>query len=335
MTRVVDLWRAIDPQARLVSGSSAEVQRPVRGVARTRVAPPHLPPPAEGQLLIADAGLIGDRPLDEFLAALADAEIHPAGVVIAGWAGAAPEAADAPLPILASALPGATLLDAARSYLDDPNGYLARTLTELRLVAAEAALASADPNVAVALVAARLRRGAALVVDGELRSLVPRPAGRALAARFAAIHGRGLTVGSGRGGRRRAVDGLWLWEQRIRPGAAAWLFDDLPLAAVDEVGASALGITLRALLLRPAAPAQPARREPGPAQTALDPADPITRTLLAVARANGRIAPAARALGVHRNTVLYRLRAARAELGIDPRRPQDALALLAAEARQP
>nr|MBA3688270.1 helix-turn-helix domain-containing protein [Chloroflexota bacterium] len=51
-------------------------------------------------------------------------------------------------------------------------------------------------------------------------------------------------------------------------------------------------------------------------------------TLLAVARSNGRIAPAARALGVHRNTVLYRLRTARAERGLDPRRPEDALRIL-------
>ena len=56
--------------------------------------------------------------------------------------------------------------------------------------------------------------------------------------------------------------------------------------------------------------------------------DPMRDTLLAVARANGRIAPAARARGVHRNTVLYRLRRAEAELGIDPRRPEDALRLL-------
>ena len=51
-------------------------------------------------------------------------------------------------------------------------------------------------------------------------------------------------------------------------------------------------------------------------------------TLLAVARANGRIAPAARALGVHRNTVLYRLHRAALELGLDPRRPDDALRIL-------
>ena len=47
-----------------------------------------------------------------------------------------------------------------------------------------------------------------------------------------------------------------------------------------------------------------------------------------MARANGRIAPAARALGVHRNTVLYRLRAVRAQGGPDPRLPEDALRIL-------
>ena len=62
--------------------------------------------------------------------------------------------------------------------------------------------------------------------------------------------------------------------------------------------------------------------------------DRFTATLLAVARSNGRIAPAARALGVHRNTVLYRLRAASAERGVDPRRPEDALRILADAQRQ-
>ena len=55
-------------------------------------------------------------------------------------------------------------------------------------------------------------------------------------------------------------------------------------------------------------------------------------TLLAVARANGRIAPAARSLGVHRNTELKRLRRASAELGLDPRRPEDALRLMREDA---
>ena len=53
----------------------------------------------------------------------------------------------------------------------------------------------------------------------------------------------------------------------------------------------------------------------------------IDATLLAVARANGRVTPAARSLGVHRNTVLYRLRIARDRRGIDPRRPEDAIRL--------
>jgi DNA-binding PucR family transcriptional regulator len=52
-----------------------------------------------------------------------------------------------------------------------------------------------------------------------------------------------------------------------------------------------------------------------------------------VARANGRVAPAARELGVHRNTVLYRLRVARGERGLDPRRPDDALRILRAAER--
>jgi DNA-binding PucR family transcriptional regulator len=48
------------------------------------------------------------------------------------------------------------------------------------------------------------------------------------------------------------------------------------------------------------------------------------------------VAPAARALGVHRNTVLYRLRAAQVERGLDPRRPEDALRILSdAERRRP
>ncbi|MDP9244243.1 MAG: helix-turn-helix domain-containing protein, partial [Chloroflexota bacterium] len=95
-----------------------------------------------------------------------------------------------------------------------------------------------------------------------------------------------------------------------------------PFARVDEVAAEALGITLRALLRRPPpAPPPPPARAP-------EPNDVWSATLLAVARTNGRVAPAARALGVHRNTVLYRLRAARAAHGIDPRRPEDALRIL-------
>src|SRR6185503_13547372 len=143
--------------------------------------------------------------------------------------------------------------------------------------------------------------------------------------RFAATHARFLAGGSRSESARRTRDGLWLLERRVRAGAAVWLFDDLPFARVDEVAADALGLTLRALLRRPPA-ARAASRPTRPAPPPLD--DRIAATLLAVARSNGRIAPAARELGVHRNTVLYRLRTARAEHGLDPRRADDALRIL-------
>jgi hypothetical protein len=178
-----------------------------------------------------------------------------------------------------------------------------------------------------------MRRGVAVVADGELRALHARPAGRALAARFAATHAR-LLVGSVRAeSSRHTRDGLWLLERRIRTDAAVWFFDDLPFARVDEVAADALGVTLRALLRR--APAPRAASRPASPVTELPPDGRFSATLLAVARCNGRIAPAARTLGVHRNTVLYRLRTARAEQGIDPRRPEDALRILADAERRP
>ena len=179
----------------------------------------------------------------------------------------------------------------------------------------------------------------AVVSDGELVALHPRPAGRALAARFAAAFSRLFGTPSARAAAsRRLRDGLWIHEQRIRPGASVWLFDDLPMAGIDEAAAEALAITLRALLRRspersprsaPRIVVPPPRRAPS-AQSA-EPgvaSEPLDATLLAVARANGRVAPAARSLGVHRNTVLYRLRIARDRRGIDPRRPEDALRLL-------
>jgi PucR C-terminal helix-turn-helix domain len=168
----------------------------------------------------------------------------------------------------------------------------------------------------------------AVTVDGALASLNPRQAGRALATKFAAAHARllGERAASGSAA-RRTRDGLWILERPVGESAAAWLFDDLPFAAVDGVALDALAVTLRALLRR--RPAEPAlgraeREQRLPPSTG----DPLRDTLLAVARANGRIAPAARSLGVHRNTVLYRLHRASVELGIDPRRSDDALRLL-------
>ena len=330
MTTVLDLWRAVDPEARLASGSVERLSRPVRGVARTRAAPPHLPATADGQLLVADAGVLGTSGLDALVAALGEAGLEPAAVWLAGDGQPRMEAAGNDLPILAGAGPAAARADAATAYLDAERERLAEVAAELRLAGAEAALADPQPSAPAGVVAGRLRRGVAVTVDGALASLNPRPAGRALATRFAAAHARLLGERSAGGSTaRRTRDGLWILERPVGPTAAAWLFDDLPFARVDEVALDALAVTLRALLRR--RPIEPARgrREPKlPPSTG----DPLRDTLLAVARANGRIAPAARSLGVHRNTVLYRLRRASAELGLDPRRPEDALRLLREDA---
>jgi hypothetical protein len=166
----------------------------------------------------------------------------------------------------------------------------------------------------------------AVSAGGSLEALMPRPAGRAIATRFAAAHARLLADRSGTGARsRRTRDGLWVLERPVSEAATVWLFDDLPFAAIDEAALGSLVITLRALLRR--VPAEPSRARAAPRQPPST-GDPVRDTLLAVARANGRIAPAARMLGVHRNTVLYRLRRASAEYGLDPRRPADALRIL-------
>jgi hypothetical protein len=294
----------------------------------------------ESGLLVADASLL--RSVDALLGAVRQAELRPVAVMLAGVRPSTLEGADEPLPVLASERPVGSLADAVAAYLAAEAEWLERLARDLRLACAEATLA--DPQVATpaGLVAARLRRGVAVSVGGELRALHARDSGRALAARFAAVHARLLAAGQhppGEGrpahrpaGQRSSREGLWLLERGVRPGASVWVFDDAPLAAVDEVAADALALTLRALLRRPAAPA-PARDEPpagGRAHGgAAPPTDlPYAETLLAVARHNGRVAPAARELGVHRNTVLHRLRRVAAETGIDPRRPADALSLL-------
>lgn len=326
MTTVVDAWRAADPEARLISGSVEALRRAVRGVVRTRAAAPHLPPRADGQLLIVDAAILREASADRLLAAIADAQLNPVAILIAGDAERL-EPAAVEVPLLLSSRPATRLADALSAYFDDEAGFLARFGTDLRLAAAEAALADPLPGAAAGLVATRLRRGIAVSADGELLALNPRPAGRALAARFGAAFARLLAASGPRvEPLRRSLDGLWIAERRVRPGASVWLFDDLPLARIDEVAAESLGVTLRALLRRPAAAPLPT---PLPTPQPIQPTDDrLDETLLAVARANGRVTPAARALGVHRNTVLYRLRRAAAERGVDPRRPADAIRLL-------
>lgn len=325
MTSLLDVWRALDPEARLVSGASERLARPVRGVLRTRAAPPHLPAEAEGQILVADAALVDDG-LEPLLSAIAEAGLAPSGLLVSGVTQpAALEPATDELPVLASAASSSALFDGVGDYLDREVTLLAERGVALRLAGAEAALADPQPSAPAGIVAARLRRGVAVATEDRLRALVPREAGRALAARFAATFARLLAATSApHGGARRTREGLWLLERRLGPDAAVWLFDDLPFARVDEVAIDALATTLRALLRRPAGPprTEPPRRQPPST------GDELRDTLLAVARANGRMAVAARALGVHRNTVLYRLRRARAEMGVDPRRPEDALRLL-------
>lgn len=325
MTSALDLWRWLDPQARLVSGSVRRLERPVRGVARTRAVPPHLPDVADGQLLLVDAAIAGSGDLDGLLAGVTAAGLDPAAIWIAGAVPGSFERAAAELPVLAGGDPTVEVERRATEHLDREHDGLAAYGAALRLAAAEAALADPQPAAPAGIVASRIRRGAAVSVDGSLLALNPRPAGRALATRFAAAHARVLSTREGsRDGARETRDGLWVLERPIGAAAAAWLFDDLPFARVDVVALEALAVTLRALLRRPAAPAAARTSGRQPPSTG----DPLRDTLLAVARANGRVTPAARALGVHRNTVLYRLRRASAELGIDPRRPDDALRLL-------
>jgi hypothetical protein len=326
VTSVLDVWRAVDPEARLVSGAIDRLSRPVRAVGRTRAAPPHLPDLDEGALLVADPVVLEPAGLDHLVAALEDAALTPVAVWVVAGDPPVLDPAGVDLPILLGAGAVSRVAGAAEAYLDAEAEQLTSFATSLRLAGAEAALTDPQPSAPAGVLAARLRRGVAVTVDGSLRALNPRPAGRALATRFAAAHARLLSERSGAGSSaRRTRDGLWVLERPIADTAAAWLFDDLPPARIDEVGLEALAVTLRALLRRRAAEHDVSRRVPrAPPSTG----DPLRDTLLAVARANGRIAPAARQLGVHRNTVLYRLRRAASELGIDPRRPDDALRLL-------
>ena len=326
MTSVLDLWRAIDPAARLVSGSMDHLARPVRGLARTRAAAPHLPALADGALLVADTAILAGGSLDSLLAALHESSPVPVAVWLVSSDPVAVDPAGADLPVLFGGGSVSSIGAAGERHLEDESEQLATFAAGLRLAGAEAALTDPQPSAPAGVVAARLRRGVAVTVEGSLSALNPRPAGRALATRFAAAHARLLANRSEASARvRRTRDGLWVLERSIGTGASAWLFDDIPLARIDEVGLDALAVTLRALLRRRAPEPSGARGMPkAPPSTG----DPLRDTLLAVARANGRIAPAARSLGVHRNTVLYRLRRAEVELGIDPRRPDDALRLL-------
>lgn len=325
MTRVIDVWRAVDPEARLVSGAVDALHRPVRGVTRTRAVPPHLPPMEDGQLLVVGAELLVQDRLETLVAGLADASLAPSALWIVGGTAPDPEPAVGNLPVIASAGRIDVVVDRVADHLRHEPDRLAELAVTLRLAGAEAALADPRPAAPAGVLASRMRRGVAVSEGTAIRTVNPRPAGRALATRFVAVHARLLsTAAGGTGEARYTRDGLWVLRRSITPGADAWLFDDLPLARADEVALDALAMTLRALVRRGQPEPTGRRLDRLPPSTG----DPLRDTLLAVARANGRIAPAARALGVHRNTVLYRLKRASADLGVDPRRPADAIRLL-------
>jgi hypothetical protein len=347
MTSVIDLWRAVAPDARMVSGSVDALRNAVRGVVRARATAPHLPAQLDGEVLVAEAALAqAPAGLDALVVAIHEAGLRPTALILVGAEEPARiESAGDPLPVLVTSQLAHELVAAGEAYLAAPDETLKRTGMEVRLAAAEAALAAPEPGAAAGLVASRLRRGIAVSADGALVALHPRPAGRALAARFAAVHARLLADAPARRA-ARTVEGLHVLQRDVRPGASVWLFDDLPFARIDEVAAEALTVTLRALLRRPPVsrpilrllPPEGAPERQQPLVPAVEP-EPATdavlwATAVAVARANGRVATAARELGVHRNTVLYRLRRAAAELGIDPRRPQDAVAILLREQRR-
>ena len=130
MTSVLDLWRAVDPEARLASGSLTRLGDAVRGVLRTRTAAPHLPPQVAGELLVVDGSLVPGRSLDGLLATLQAADLHPVGLLVAGLLGEHLDATDAPLPILLSGRTVARLTDAIADYLRDEPGHLQRFSAE-------------------------------------------------------------------------------------------------------------------------------------------------------------------------------------------------------------
>lgn len=326
MTSLLDAWRAVDPAARLVSGSADLLGRPVRGVAGTRAAPPHLPPLADSQLLVVDGRLVTHDRLDPLVAAVREAGLEPVGLWVVADTPRPLEAAGDRLPVLFGSGAVGRRVDDVAGYLSDERSVLAALSAELRLAAAEAALAEPGPGAPAVAVATRMRRGVAVTGTGSLLALVPRPAGRALATRFVALHGRLFAERDGSPvARRHTRDGLWVVGRGVVDGAVAWLFDDVELARADEVALDAMVVTLRAILRRRPPERAGVRRS---RKAIPSTGDPLRDTLVAVARANGRIAPAARALGVHRNTVLYRLRVASARLGVDPRRADDAIRIL-------
>ena len=178
MTSVLDAWRAVDPEARLVSGSVELLARPLRGVERTRAAPPHLPPLSPGQVLVSDAAVVVDG-IDALLGGLGAAELEPAAIWIVSDRDLALDAGGSPLPVIAGTGTPARIVDALAAYLEREGELLSSVAGDVRLAGAEAALADPQPGAPAGVLATRLRRGVAVTVDGAFAALNPRPAGTA------------------------------------------------------------------------------------------------------------------------------------------------------------
>ena len=121
---------------------------------------------------------------------LREAGLDPVAVWLIGERLPELEAASDPLPVLAGGGMASARAESAGAYLDGEREWLSALAADLRLAGAEAALADPQPSAPAGVVADRLRRGVAVTVDRALASLNPRPAGRALATRFAAAHAR-------------------------------------------------------------------------------------------------------------------------------------------------
>ena len=264
MTSVLDLWRAVDPEARLVSGSIDRLSRPVRGIARTRAAPPHLPPVADGAA--ADCRHRHPRSSGSLDAPARRRSRRAALEPVAVWLVSAtawraleprrrrpagPRSERDPVVGRAPTPPSGLPRRRARAA-----GAVRRRAATGRRGGRPCRPAARRPRPASS--PARLRRGVAVTVDGALRLAQPAPGGarpgHALCGGPRAAAGRALGGGAPPA---RTRDGLWVLERSIGPAAAAWLFDDLPFARIDEVGLDALAVTLRALLRRRAGRACP------------------------------------------------------------------------------
>ena len=119
MTSVLDLWRAIDPAARLVSGSMDHLARLVRGIARTRAAAPHLPDLAEGALLVADTSILVGGSLDALVAALHESSAVPVAIWLVTSGAAAVDPAGTDLPVLLGGGSVSSIGNAGERHLED------------------------------------------------------------------------------------------------------------------------------------------------------------------------------------------------------------------------